>query len=75
MKKWASRNILYIIGAIAGGIAGYCYYKLIGCTSGTCRITSSPVNSTLYCAVMGALFLGIFKKDTSAREKAGGVEE
>lgn len=63
MKKWFKNNLLYIIGAFVGAIAGYLYYHQIGCASGTCRITSKPLNSTLYGALMGSLLFGIFKKD------------
>lgn len=51
-----------IIGIIFGGILGYCYYKFVGCVSGTCAITSNPINSTLYGAGMGALIGNIFEK-------------
>ncbi len=63
MKKWFKSNVLYLIGAILGAAAGYVYWMQVGCLSGTCAITSKPLNSTLYGAVMGALLLGIFKKD------------
>jgi hypothetical protein len=63
MKKWFNNNWLYIIGASLGAVAGYLYWMQIGCASGTCAITSKPINSTLYGAMMGALLLGIFKKD------------
>ena len=63
MKKWFKNNALYLIGAAVGAIAGYFYWQQIGCTSGTCMITSKPINSTLYGALMGALLLGLFKKE------------
>lgn len=63
MKKWFNNNKLYFIGAILGAIAGYLYWKFVGCTSGTCMITSKPINSTLYGAMLGTLLLGIFKKE------------
>jgi hypothetical protein len=63
MKKWFSRNILYLIGAVAGAVAGWLYWKLVGCSSGTCAITSKPLNSSLYGALMGALLFGLFQKD------------
>ncbi|CAN5760852.1 DUF6132 family protein [soil metagenome] len=58
MKKYT----LTIIGIAIGAIGGYLYYHFIGCASGSCAITSKPVNSTLYGALMGGLFFNIFKK-------------
>lgn len=51
-----------IIGALIGAIAGYSYYYFVGCNSGTCAITSKPINSTLYGTMMGALLADILKK-------------
>lgn len=56
-KEW-----LIIMGAALGAIGGYLYWYFIGCNSGTCPITSSPLNSTLYGVVLGALTLSLFKK-------------
>jgi hypothetical protein len=63
MKKWFKSNWLYAAGAAVGAIAGYLYWQQVGCTSGTCMITSKPLNSSLYGAAMGSLLLGIFKKE------------
>ncbi|MEY4049466.1 MAG: hypothetical protein RL262_300 [Bacteroidota bacterium] len=52
-----------LIGITLGAVAGFLYWKFVGCSSGTCMITSKPINSTLYGAVMGFLVAGIFKKD------------
>jgi hypothetical protein len=38
-----------------GGLAGFLYYFYIGCSSGTCAITSNPYKSTLMGALMGWL--------------------
>ena len=62
MKKWGIKNKLYLAGAVAGAIAGYMYWNYIGCSSGTCIITSKPLNSTIYGALIGSLLLGMFKK-------------
>ena len=65
MKKWFSKNILYLAGAFFGAIAGFLYWKFVGCSSGTCAITSKPLNSTIYGAVMGSLLFGFFQPDKS----------
>ena len=54
-----------IAGIVLGAGAGYLYYYFVGCASGTCAITSSPLNSTLYGAVMGALLANSFQKEDS----------
>lgn len=63
MNKWFNNNKLYLVGAIIGAIAGYMYWQQIGCASGTCIITSKPVNSTLYGAIIGSLLFGLLKKE------------
>ncbi len=55
--------ILTVSGIIIGLIAGYAYYYYVGCASGTCTITSKPLNSTLYGGLMGGLFFNIFVKE------------
>lgn len=67
MRKWIRRNGLYIAGAITGSLAGFLYWKFVGCASGTCLITSKPLNSSLYGAMMGALLFGLFQKERSAQ--------
>ena len=59
MKKY----LLTIVGIGLGALGGYFYYHFVGCNSGTCAITSKPLNSTLYGALMGGLFFNIFKKE------------
>ena len=57
--KILKRNWLYLAGGIVGGI-GYLYWFYIGCSSGTCPITASPVSSVIWGTVMGGLLFGIF---------------
>jgi hypothetical protein len=65
-KIWIQRNKLSLIGIAVGAIGGFMYWNYIGCASGTCMITSKPLNSTLYGALMGFLLFGIFKKEEVA---------
>lgn len=63
MKNWMINNKLYLIGAVIGGLAGFLYWKYVGCLTGTCAITSKPLNSILYFAFFGAILLSFFKKE------------
>jgi hypothetical protein len=56
------KNKKSLLGILLGTIAGFLYWKFIGCANGTCMITSKPMNSSLYGALMGYLVAGIFKK-------------
>jgi hypothetical protein len=58
----------YAVMISVGATAGFLYWYYIGCTSGSCAITSSPVNSTIYGAVMGGLLLNMFVGSGKARE-------
>ena len=53
---------LSILGVLVGGILGYAYYHFIGCSTGTCAITSKPINSSVYGMVMGYLIFSTFEK-------------
>lgn len=63
MIEFIKKYKLTILGVIVGAISGYLYYHFVGCASGTCAITSKPLNSTLYGAMMGALLFNIFQKE------------
>ncbi|OAB30419.1 hypothetical protein SAMN05444395_11088 [Flavobacterium fryxellicola] len=54
--------IITVIGVILGAVTGYLYYLNIGCDSGTCAITSKPLNSTLYGGLMGGLLFNMLVK-------------
>jgi len=69
MKTFLFHNKLLILGIVLGAIAGFLYWKLVGCNSGTCLITSKWHNSTVYGAIMGGLLLSIFKKETEKKSE------
>ena len=71
LEEWVRPNkmskkaiIITAVGVIVGAIAGYAYYHYVGCASGTCAITSKPLNSTLYGALMGGLLFNLFVKES-----------
>lgn len=55
---------LTLIGLTIGALGGWMYYYFVGCHSGTCAITSNPVNSSVYGAIMGGLLLNTFRKES-----------
>lgn len=52
------RIVLFLI---AGAALGFGYYRLVGCRTGTCPITSNPYVATVYGAVMGLLLSNIVR--------------
>jgi LytS/YehU family sensor histidine kinase len=60
MKKRILKFRFPLVGALVGGVIGYLYYYFVGCAKGTCMITSSPKNSTIYGVVMGFLLVDLF---------------
>jgi hypothetical protein len=62
MKGLISQYKLYMIGFLLGSVAGFLYWKYIGCLTGTCAITSNPFRSSIYFGIMGALIFGLFQK-------------
>ena len=63
MKYWK-----WIIGVIAGTIIGFSYWYFIGCNTGSCAITSSPINSSIYGGLMGVLLVNaFFTKDDKSK--------
>lgn len=74
MKNWIFKNIRYFIGAVVGGLAGFFYWKYVGCLTGTCAITSKPLNSTLYFAILGALLFGFFKKENKFEKTNNNID-
>ncbi len=44
-----------VLGIGVGAAGGYAWYRLVGCSTGACPITSNPVVSTLYGALLGLL--------------------
>jgi hypothetical protein len=54
-KAGGSRMLRMVLFVLGGAILGFGYYRIVGCRTGTCPITSSPYISTLYGALIGLL--------------------
>jgi hypothetical protein len=57
---------LTILGGLLGGLAGFLYYRFVGCANGTCPISSNPFMSTLWGLLIGGLFFNSFEKKKSS---------
>jgi len=44
------------LGILVGGSLGFAYQKLIGCRTGACPLTATPLRAITYGAVMGLIF-------------------
>lgn len=69
VKYW-----LELVGVIVGAAGGLLYWKYVGCSSGTCPITSSPVLSALFGALLGFLIFSMFKKGKSTDNKSNNIK-
>jgi hypothetical protein len=52
--KMIWRKIKLFLPVALGALGGFLYYNFIGC-NGSCAITGSSVNSTLYGSLMGLI--------------------
>jgi len=55
------RMLRFALFVLGGAVLGYCYYRFVGCRTGTCPISSNPFISTIYGAFMGFLMSGGLK--------------
>jgi uncharacterized membrane protein len=67
MKVFVFKYKLGFIGMAAGAVLGYLYYHFYGC-NGSCSIKSSPVNMTVYGAIMGFLVFSLFQKENQPKK-------
>ena len=60
MKKELKKLLRPAVFTLDGAMEGLGYYTLVGYSTGSCAITSSPVNTMLYMGLIGWLLSGIF---------------
>jgi hypothetical protein len=71
MLNFIKKYKTYIIGIVIGAIAGFLYWRFVGCSSGSCPITSKWYNTMLYGAIMGALLGSPVRKKEKVKPEEG----
>jgi hypothetical protein len=64
MKNFLKRNRTVLVFTLAGIAAGFLYWHFIGCSSGSCPVTSEWHMSTAFGGIFGYL-LGDIVKDAA----------
>ena len=63
------RYWIQLLGGAIGALGGYLYWHFVGCSSGTCPITSSPTWSIIFGTLIGISLSGMFTKKESNNKK------
>ncbi len=50
------------VGAVAGGLVGFLYYRYVGCRTGACPIAGNPWISTAWWAMIGGFIMAGVKR-------------
>ena len=58
-----------VLPVVGGAVVGFLYYYFIGCRTGTCPISGNPYISTVYGALIGAIWLIPSKKKVEEEKK------
>ena len=56
LKNW----LIPLLFTVGGALVGLAYYYFVGCATGSCAITSNPINSMVYMGLIGWLLSGVF---------------
>ena len=62
MKSKLKKLLRPLLFTIGGALAGLGYYYAVGCSTGSCPITSNPIITMIYMGVVGLLLSGLFGK-------------
>ena len=61
IKTYIKNNLLTFTGFVLGAFLGWLYWFYIGCSSGTCPISSTWLGTSLFGGLIGALLLSSIK--------------
>lgn len=60
MKRLIKKLMRPVLFTLIGALLGLGYYYVVGCSTGTCAITSSPLSSMVYVGLIGLVLSGAF---------------
>ena len=60
--KMTNNNHVHDMIIIGGALVGLGYYYAVGCSTGSCPITSNPIITMIYLGVVGLLLSGLVGK-------------
>ena len=67
MRIRVKKLLLPALFTVVGMLAGFGYYNLFSCTTGSCPITANPLRTMLYMGLIGLLLSGIFGKGSGEK--------
>lgn len=56
MRAVKAMAVRLAIGLLVGGVLGYAWYRLVGCSTGTCPLTATPLRAITYGSVLGLIW-------------------
>ncbi len=62
-------NYKFLLSILIGAILGYAYYYYIGCSTGSCAISSNPYSSIMYGMLLGGVLAYGKKRNKEEEEK------
>ncbi len=68
MINWIKKRVFSVVFLAIGGVSGFLYWEYVGCSTGTCPITSHWYTTTLYGMLLGWLIGDLI--DTFLRKKS-----
>ena len=74
-KNCKLTGILRVIALpLVGSAGGWLYYRYVGCTTGTCAVTSSPWLSTGFSCGLGSLLYTVLRPGRGRRQDGDRAE-
>jgi len=70
MKNLLKAHRFSFILALVGAICGFLYWRFVGCSSGTCPITSHWYTMGIYGAIMGYLIGDLISSIAKKKDKS-----